>query len=74
MRKGEVCGAVTGAIMAIGLKYGQYKPDDTESRVKTNELTCLMLERFKNENGSYLCKDLLGYDLSNKEEAKTARE
>lgn len=64
MCSGEVCGAVTGALMAIGLKYGQYLPNDTDSKNKTNELARLMLSKFKEENGSYLCKDLLGYDLS----------
>lgn len=74
MCKGEVCGAVTGALMAIGLKYGQSSVDDVDSRIKTNELTCLMMDKFKEENGSYLCKDLLGYDLSTKEEVQKARE
>lgn len=74
MCKGEVCGAVTGALMAIGLKYGHCLADDAESEAKTNELTCLMMERFKAENGSYMCRELLGYDLAVKEEAQRARE
>lgn len=69
MCKGEVCGAVTGALMALGLKYGQCKEDDLESRQKTNAVTIDMLEKFKKENGSYICKELLGCDLS-KEEGK----
>ncbi len=69
MYKGEVCGAVTGALMALGLKYGQYKEDDLESRQKESAMTIEMLERFKKENGSYICKELLGCDLS-KEEGK----
>ena len=64
MRKGEVCGAVTGALMALGLKYGQCEVEDLESRYKTNDVTDKMLERFKSENGSYICKELLGCDLS----------
>ena len=39
MRKGEVCGACTGALMAIGLKYGQCNVQDMDSRMKTNEVT-----------------------------------
>lgn len=74
MCKGEVCGAVTGALMVIGLKYGQSIVGDTDSKVKTNELTRMMLEKFKEENGSYLCKDLLGYDISIQEEARQAVE
>ena len=39
MCKGEVCGACTGALMALGMKFGQFKKDDTESKNKTNEIT-----------------------------------
>lgn len=74
MCKGEVCGAAAGAVMAIGLKYGQCQPDDAESRAKTNRLTGLFLDAFRAENGSYLCKELLGYDLSDKDEVQRARE
>ena len=31
MRKGEVCGACTGALMALGLKYGHNEIGDTEN-------------------------------------------
>jgi len=71
MCKGEVCGAVTGALMVIGLKHGQCRPEDLESKRKTNELTNLFMEKFKQENGSYICRELLKYDLSiEKERAK----
>ncbi len=64
MRKGEVCGACTGALMALGLKYGQSEVDDIESKQKTNEVTERFLNLFKKENGSYICKELLGCDIS----------
>lgn len=67
MRKGEVCGACTGALMALGLKYGQADEEDMDSRVKTNEVTDMFLDKFKKENGSYMCKELLGCDVSTKE-------
>jgi C_GCAxxG_C_C family probable redox protein len=68
MCKGEVCGAVTGALMAIGLKYGQCEVEDLEARKITNEKTIEMMEKFKKENGSYLCKELLGYDITNSDD------
>lgn len=74
MSCGEVCGAVTGALMTIGLKYGQSCPGDMAARAKTNALTRRMMDRFKKENGSYLCRELLGYDISIPEEAQKARE
>ena len=60
MRKAEVCGACTGALMVLGLKFG-------EDRVKSNELCERFLDEFKNENGSYLCRDLLNSDISTEE-------
>jgi C_GCAxxG_C_C family probable redox protein len=74
MCKGEVCGAVTGALMAIGLKYGQCNTEDLISRKLTNDKTNEMLELFQQKNGSYLCKDLLGYNIADTEELKIIRE
>lgn len=74
MRKGEVCGACTGALMALGLKYGQCDKEDMDSRLKTNDVTDLFMSEFKKENGSYMCKELLGCDLSTEEGIAMARE
>ena len=67
MRKGQVCGALTGALMVLGLLYGQEKAGDTEGRQKSNEVNDLMMNRFKEKCGSCLCNDLLGCDVSTKE-------
>ena len=67
MRKGEVCGACTGALMAIGLKYGQAAEEDLDSRLKTNEVTDRFMAEFKKSNGSYMCRELLGCDISTEE-------
>ena len=74
MRKGEVCGACTGALMVLGLKYGQCNEEDISSRLKTNEVTDRFMAEFKKENGSYMCKDLLGCDLGTAEGIATALE
>ena len=73
MCKGEVCGACTGALMALGLKDGQSEKDDLESRWKTNDITSEFLESFREENGSYLCKELLGCDLATPEGIEYAK-
>lgn len=67
MRKGEVCGAVTGALMVLGLLYGLNKADDADGRQRANKVNDLMMNRFKEKCGSYLCNDLLGCDVSTKE-------
>ena len=42
MRKGEVCGAVTGALMALGLLYGQKNAGDAEGRQTSNKVNDLI--------------------------------
>lgn len=72
MRKGEVCGACTGALMVLGLKYGQYQKDDIESRIRTNNITDRFLDEFKKANGSYICNELLNCNISTEKGIKTA--
>lgn len=67
MRKGEVCGACTGALMVLGLKYGKNKIDDMESKLKSDEVCDKLLDEFKKENGSYICNELLNCDISTQE-------
>jgi C_GCAxxG_C_C family probable redox protein len=64
MQCGEVCGAVTGALMAIGLKYGQSLPDDIKSKENANAKAREFIAKFKAKNQTILCKELLGYYVS----------
>jgi len=71
---GETCGAVSGAVMAIGLKYGRSKIGDLAAKERTNELVQEFARRFKARNGSLVCKELLGLDLGTAEGRKAAKE
>lgn len=62
-RMGETCGAVTGALMVIGLKYGTADIKDKASKEKTYELTKKFIQKFSARNGSITCKELLGFEL-----------
>ncbi len=73
MRKGEVCGACSGALMVLGLMYGQDKTPDAEPRAQTNALTETFLDRFSQRCGSYICNELLGCDISTPQGAEYAR-
>ena len=73
MRKGEVCGAVTGALMVLGMIYGQYDSNDAKSRELANKVNDEMMNRFKEKNKSYICNDLLGCDISTVEGKEYAR-
>ncbi len=65
MRQGEVCGACTGALMTIGLKYG-------EDKKICDKLSDKFFNEFKKENGSFICRDLLFCDISTLEGVKYA--
>ena len=73
MRKGEVCGACTGALMVLGSLYGQYDKTDSDSREMANIVNDMMMEGFAAVSGSYLCNDLLGCDISTAEGIKYAQ-
>ncbi|MHA2428572.1 MAG: C-GCAxxG-C-C family protein [Candidatus Hermodarchaeia archaeon] len=64
-RTGNVCGALTGALMALGLKFG----DDRE---KANEVAGKFLSEFKSLHGSIICSELTGHNLSTVEDIEQA--
>lgn len=67
-RNGEMCGAVSGALMVLGLKFGHINSEDDEQKHRAYSLTEEFTRRFKEKNNSIVCRDLLGYDLSKEEE------
>jgi C_GCAxxG_C_C family probable redox protein len=69
-RMGEICGAVTGAFMVIGLKYGRTVVQDVKSHEKTNRLVREFVDKFRSRNGSIVCRELLGCDLSTPDGSK----
>lgn len=73
-RKGEMCGAVAGALMVIGLLYGHSDGNDLDSKAKAYALSEEYMNRFIKENGSVVCRELLGLDLSKPDEMAIIRE
>jgi C_GCAxxG_C_C family probable redox protein len=63
-RRGETCGAVSGALMALGLKYASLDPQDKAAKEGVYQQVRLFMERFAARNGSVRCNDLLGVDIS----------
>jgi len=70
-RMGEVCGAVTGAFMVLGLKYGRTSLKDAKSHENTNRVVREFVDKFRSVNGSIVCRELLGCDLSTPDGVKT---
>lgn len=73
-KSGNICGAVSGAVMVIGLKYGKTRIGDNAATEKTRALVREFLQEFTARHGSVNCTDLLGYNLSDPVEYEKARE
>jgi C_GCAxxG_C_C family probable redox protein len=73
-RLGETCGAVTGALMVIGLKYGMINAEDQAAKDKTYAVAREFMRRFNEQYGETTCKALLGVDISTPEGMAQARE
>ena len=55
---GEVCGALSGAALAIGLLYGEEQPE------AATHLTEEFMHRFQEQNGNVRCIDIVGFNIS----------
>ncbi len=71
-RCGSLCGALTGAVMAIGLKHGTNEPV-LEKRINAYLKAKEFYEQFVKEFGSPFCRELIGYDLTKPHELEKAR-
>jgi C_GCAxxG_C_C family probable redox protein len=72
--QGEICGALTGAMMALGLKYGRERGDDNNSKALTYGKVRELFTAFKVEFGSCGCFDLIGINLTTPEGLEQAKE
>ncbi len=70
-RQGEVCGALTGALMVLGLQYGQARPEGKE---QTYCIARGFMDGFQQRHGSLLCRELLGYDISTPDGLEAAKQ
>ncbi|MGB9676260.1 MAG: C-GCAxxG-C-C family protein [Candidatus Bathyarchaeales archaeon] len=71
-RCGSVCGALTGGIMALGIKHGTNEPS-LEKRLEAYAKAQKLYKQFETLHGSVFCGDLIGYDLLNHKELEEAR-
>ena len=67
MKMAQLCGAVTGAIMALGLKNG---PDKN----KMTEYVLEFVKKFEGINGSVICRELMGCDICTPDGMQAAKE
>lgn len=55
----EVCGAVSGMFMALGLLYGEDHRPEHEQKVAHYQRVQELAARFKEQHGSIVCRELL---------------
>lgn len=68
-RMQETCGAVTGALMAIGLKYGKGENGTEDDKTIAYRQSQFLVNEFKKRNTTICCRQLLdGYDMNSPQE------
>ena len=70
---GQICGAVTGALMAIGLARG-ISVHDQERKYECYDLARQFQDRFRSLHGGLTCPSLLGWDIGDPQELARVRE
>lgn len=73
-RMQEVCGAVTGGIIAINYKFGRNENQEKPAQEKAYGLVRRLMTEFQKENGSCICRELLKTDLNTEEGRKKMKE
>lgn len=61
-RRQDLCGAVSRAVMLLGLRYGRTRAEDTEAHERTFSYVNRLCEEFTRKYGSLDCRDILGCD------------
>ncbi len=69
-RLGETCGALSGALLVLGLHYAKSRP---EYKDEIYAITREFIETFRQQNGALVCRELLGHDISTPEGLQAAR-
>jgi len=73
-RRGEMCGAVTGAIMALGIIHGQQIKDPHEHKIITYNSVNEFIKKFNQIHNTVICNELIGFDISDSEAREKGNE
>lgn len=76
-RSGEVCGALSGGIMVLGMKNGVSNMDGEANKAAKEKVYSLdqeLIRRFKERTGAIRCNDILGFDMNDADARKEATE
>jgi len=74
-RQQMTCGAVTGALIVLGLQYGRAASDPSSKTVMVYDKTKEFFNDFKKRHGSINCRELLqGLDMNDPDDRKKIEE
>ena len=73
-RRGSLCGAITGGVLAINLKYGRQKLEEDDIKEKAFSKALEFYNKFEEKIGSAVCYDIIKCDLTTEEGQKTFKE
>jgi C_GCAxxG_C_C family probable redox protein len=71
-RQGWTCGALTGALIVIGLFLGSREPGDSAEKNETYAQAALLFERFRAVHGATQCRELTGCEMSDSVQRQAA--
>jgi C_GCAxxG_C_C family probable redox protein len=71
---GNVCGAISGALMVIGLRTGTSRAFDKEGKERAYQAARDFLQQFQARHGSLACRELIGCDIGTPEGVAYAKE
>lgn len=68
-RTGSVCGALLGAIAAVGIYVGRTEPGDDEAKMKCYSLGQKVVQGFMDEMGTTICREITGVAMGTEDES-----
>lgn len=71
--RGEICGAVSGSLMVIGLHFGYSPADEASAKAEVRQISGEFLQAFEHRFGDLHCNKLLQHDLSTAEGREEAK-
>lgn len=68
-----LCGAVSGALMAISMKHGRGDVKSVDAKFKTYDLGRRFMDEFRKKHGSCICEEIIGINIGMPENLKKAQ-
>lgn len=69
----EVCGTFSGVVMVLSALYGYSEPKNLTAKKELYEKIRALAEKFRTDNGSIICRELLGLEKAEESAAPEPR-